>query len=108
MKLILAILTVSGAAIADDARPAKAGVRVGASHRVDVIAPGERVETVIDRMRHSTPINAAPDARNQDRMVPRGDPLRNADRGPADGPRPAAAGAAPNQPPNPGSTQPRR
>jgi len=29
-------------------------VRVRASHRVDVIAPGERVETVLDRMRTAT------------------------------------------------------
>jgi len=29
-------------------------VRVRASHRVDVIAPGERVETVLDRMRSAT------------------------------------------------------
>ena len=30
-------------------------VRVRASHRVDVIAPGERVETIIDRMRSTRP-----------------------------------------------------
>ncbi|MFT3914659.1 MAG: hypothetical protein QM704_11235 [Anaeromyxobacteraceae bacterium] len=31
------------------------GQRVKASHRVDVIAPGERVETVIDRLRAARP-----------------------------------------------------
>lgn len=37
------------------ARPGEAlrPVRLGASHRVDVIAPGERVETVLDRLRAS-------------------------------------------------------
>ena len=51
MKLLFtAVLLFAGAARAEDPRP----VRVGTSHRVDVIAPGERVETAIDRMRRAT------------------------------------------------------
>jgi hypothetical protein len=38
--------------------------RVRASHRVDVIAPGDRVETVIDRLRASRPPSTAGDARS--------------------------------------------
>lgn len=50
MKLLIAaILLCAASARAEDAKP----VRVGASHRVDVIAPGERVETAIDRMRRA-------------------------------------------------------
>jgi hypothetical protein len=52
MKLLfLSVLLFAAAAKAEDAKPP---VRVGTSHRVDVIAPGERVETAIDRMRRAT------------------------------------------------------
>jgi hypothetical protein len=50
MKLLIAAIVLCAAsARAEDVKP----VRVGASHRVDVIAPGERVETAIDRMRRA-------------------------------------------------------
>ena len=54
MKLfLLAVVLSATAARAEDPKPAMP-VRVGTSHRVDVIAPGERVETAIDRMRRAT------------------------------------------------------
>ena len=53
-------------------------VRVRASHSVDVIAPGERVETIIDRMRSSTrPVTPPADVK----PVERPPPPRAADRG---------------------------
>jgi hypothetical protein len=53
-------------------------VRVRASHRVDVIAPGERVETIIDRMRSSArPVTPPADVK----PVERPPPPRAADRG---------------------------
>ena len=47
-------VSVPSSVLAADAPPASAASaapRVRASHRVDVIAPGERVETVIERLR---------------------------------------------------------
>jgi hypothetical protein len=80
-------------------------VRVRASHRVDVIAPGEHVETIIDRMRAR---GAAPagDARAADHPPLRGpDGQRGPDRGPLNkqhGPPgargPGAAGPPPERP----------
>jgi len=61
----LLVVFFAGAGHAEDAKP----VRVGASHRVDVIAPGERVETAIDRMRRSAPLNLPP--RLPERLAPR-------------------------------------
>ncbi|MFL5423992.1 MAG: hypothetical protein ACJ783_03090 [Myxococcales bacterium] len=52
-------------------------VRVRASHRVDVIAPGERVETIIDRMRSTRPVTPPADVKPVDRPPP----PRAADRG---------------------------
>jgi hypothetical protein len=52
-------------------------VRVRASHRVDVIAPGERVETIIDRMRSTRPVTPPVDVK----PVERPPPPRAADRG---------------------------
>jgi hypothetical protein len=47
-------------------------VRVRASHRVDVIGPGERVETVLDRMRTATRAPVQPgDVKPVDRPAPR-------------------------------------
>jgi len=47
-------------------------VRVRASHRVDVIAPGERVETVLDRMRSATRAPVQPgDVKPVERPAPR-------------------------------------
>lgn len=61
----LLVAVFAGAGRAEEAKP----VRVSASHRVDVIAPGERVETAIDRMRRSAPLNLPP--RLRDRLAPR-------------------------------------
>jgi hypothetical protein len=65
--LTMAVLVFALEARAEDVKP----VRVGASHRVDVIAPGERVETAIDRMRRAggTARDIAP--RPPDRLAPR-------------------------------------
>ena len=60
--------------------------KVRASHRVDVIAPGERVETVIDRMRGQAP-SAPRDVRNPQAVPLRG-PDRSGDRFPGDATRP--------------------
>ena len=102
MKLLFtAVLLCSAAARAEDARP----VRVGASHRVDVIAPGERVETAIDRMRRAaSPTKAEP--RPADRLAPRGPPERIVEHGPpSDGQR--QTGTPPQQAPAPsGPTAP--
>jgi hypothetical protein len=47
-------------------------VRVRSSHRVDVIAPGERVETVLDRMRTATRAPVQPgDVKPVERPAPR-------------------------------------
>ena len=47
-------------------------VRVRASHRVDVIGPGERVETVLDRMRTATRAPVQPgDVKPVERPAPR-------------------------------------
>jgi hypothetical protein len=55
MKPLVVSILLSAAAAqgAEDPKP-PVPVRVGTSHRVDVIAPGERVETAIDRMRRAT------------------------------------------------------
>jgi hypothetical protein len=77
MKLLFAtmMLWALAARAEDTAKP----VRVGASHRVDVITPGERVETAIDRWRRSG--GPARDAlpRPADRFAPRA-PTERADR----------------------------
>ena len=66
LLLFLLASTTSGPARAEDPAPpatstaaraepgpstAAQGARLRASHRIDVIAPGERIESVIDRMR---------------------------------------------------------
>lgn len=63
----LAAAVFAGAVRAEDTKP----VRVGASHRVDVIAPGERVETAIDRMRRISPPAREVPARAVDPLAPR-------------------------------------
>lgn len=63
----LFVALFAGGGRAEEAKP----VRVGASHRVDVIAPGERVETAIDRMRrNSLPTRDLP-PRPLQRLAPR-------------------------------------
>ena len=83
---------IAGAARADDAKP----VRVGASHRVDVIAPGERVETAIDRMRRASlpPRELAP--RAVDALAPR----RPSERGASERPGSEHGAAARSGPEN--------
>ena len=84
-------------------------VRVRASHRVDVIAPGEKVETIIDRMRAAHPAATPPasDARPVERLPVRGpdkerDPGRpgppDAHRGPGDAHGPPGGGPPAERP----------
>jgi hypothetical protein len=44
-------------------------VRVRATHRVDVIGPGERVETVLDRMRQTRAVPPAAEVKQVERPV---------------------------------------
>jgi hypothetical protein len=110
---LLSVL-VASVARAEDAKP----VRVGASHRVDVIAPGERVETAIDRMRRNLPPARELIPRATPRLAPRlptervssehGAPERgSAERG---SDRPADAAQKQGATPSPSGTQgpPRR
>ena len=79
-------------------------VRVRASHRVDVIAPGERVETVLDRMRSATRARVQPgDVKPVERPAPRPpDRAREQDNRGGDsqrgqgGPRPAGTAGPPS------------
>jgi hypothetical protein len=95
-------------------------VRVRASHRVDVIAPGERVETIIDRMRSTRPVTPPADAKPVERPPPpraadrghereredtRGDA---AQRGSGSGPRAAPAGSGSGSAGSAGSDRPHR
>jgi hypothetical protein len=103
MKLIFtAVLLSAAAARAEEPKP----VRVVPSHRVDVIPPGERVETAIDRMRRAT---------NPTKVVER--PERPALRGPTAKERPPqqpadaqrqSGTAAPQQAPTGGQGPPHR
>jgi len=115
--LLIALLALAAPAAADETPPAAAAAqpaaaaaqptRVRATHRVDVIAPGERVETVIDRLRAARPAaSGAADARPpSDRPVrpPDGQapgsrpPDRQGARPGHDGP--ATGGPAPPTPP---------
>jgi hypothetical protein len=52
-------------------------VRVRASHRVDVIGPGERVETIIDRMRSTRPVTPPGDVKSVERPAPPRPPERD-------------------------------
>lgn len=72
-----------------------------ASHRVDVIAPGEAIESVIDRMRSSkaTQSTQGP-AQSGQRTTVRGPDQRADGLGPPDGPRGPPNGN--NQPPGSG------
>lgn len=56
MKTRVSMLLVLWAGVAlAQADSAKSAVRLRSSHTVDVIAPGEKVETVLDRMRSTSP-----------------------------------------------------
>ena len=103
MKALIFAMLLAGAARADEAKPPpERPVRVGASHRVDVIAPGERVETIIDRMRATRP--SAGDARPADRAPLRApDKARDGDRGPSD---PRRGPEGPQRGPGPGNAPP--
>ena len=83
--LLIALVGGATAASAEPAAPAAPAdrpVRVHASHRVDVIAPGERVDTIIDRMR-TGPAPAAAEGKPADRLPVRGpDRARGPERAP--------------------------
>jgi hypothetical protein len=80
-------------------------VRVRSSHRVDVIAPGERVETVLDRMRTATRAPVQPgDVKPVERPAPRpSDRAREQDNRGGDsqrgqgGPRPPGTAGPPSE-----------
>ena len=81
-------------------------VRVRASHRVDVIAPGERVETIVDRMRANRPPASTRDGKLGDRLPLRTpDKARDGDRGPPDSRRGPQGGPPPG--PGPSNVPPR-
>ena len=91
---LLALLLAAGAR-AEDKKPEERPVRVRASHQVDVIAPGEKVETVLDRMRAAPPAPPS-DGKPADRPPVRGP--GPGPGGPGAGP-PHGAGARPAPPP---------
>jgi len=94
----LAIIVLLAAA-ADE--PAK----VRASHRVDVIAPGEKVETVLDRMRAGKPPSPPSDAQKPgDRLPVRPPDGARPDHPPGEAPPthgPPGRGGPPGPPPGP-------
>jgi hypothetical protein len=97
-RLLAAVLLCAAAARAEDVKP----VRVGASHRVDVIAPGEHVQTAIDRMRRATNPAKSIELRPADHLAPRGPSERAGERGsPSDGQRQGGP-PPPQQAPGPG------
>ena len=110
--LFLALGLASVARAADVPAKVERPVKVGASHRVDVIAPGERVETIIDRMRAQRQATPPADARPGDRATSRtADPrldARSGDqvRGPDRGTPPDAQRAPPGNPPGPPNAPP--
>jgi hypothetical protein len=122
VALLASLALAARATRADDgaAAPSQAaatatapGPRLRATHRVDVIGPGERVETVIDRLRAARPPHdgaasgrpdrAAPSVRPDSRADPRPD-LRGDGRGDgrSEGGRPGSDDARPS----PGSMGP--
>jgi hypothetical protein len=86
--------------------PAVRRTRVHASHRVDVIAPGEKVETILDRMRADRP------ALRMDGTRAAPPPMRSMDRrdsqGPSEGPGPGHFPTHGQPSPTSGSTYPKR
>ena len=106
---LVAALGLAGAARAE-APAALRPARVRASHRVDVIAPGERVETIIDRLRAgAAPKAAAPKAAAPKAAAPKAaevkPPDRQSVRGP-DGARRRERAPGPGHPPANGSGPP--
>ena len=100
---LVAALGLAGAARAE-APAALRPARVRASHRVDVIAPGERVETIIDRLSAgAAPKAAAPKAaevKPPDRQSVRGpDGARRRERAPGPGHPPANGSGPPGERP---------
>jgi hypothetical protein len=83
--------------------PAAERVRVRATHRVDVIAPGEKVETVIDRLRAGRSPAAEPGARPADaRPVRPPEHDTPGDHAAPGGPRSPHGGTGPNSRPGHG------
>ncbi|HEX4384137.1 MAG TPA: hypothetical protein VH083_14355 [Myxococcales bacterium] len=98
------LLCAAEAARAEDPRPP---VRVVPSHRVDVIPPGERVETAIDRMRRATNPTKAIE-RPVERPAVRGpSATERAAQQPADAQRQSGT-ATPQQAPSGGQGPPHR
>jgi hypothetical protein len=109
--LVAATLTVAGAAWADDLRPAPPTtvsptlpatvtpgpdrrVRVRSSHTVDVIAPGEKVDTIIGKMRAERPL-PPPTERGANHPPPVRGPEKKRD---TEGGHPPPPGAGPRGP----------
>ena len=82
-----------------DVRP-----RVRGSHTVDVIAPGEKVDTIIDRMRANRPM---PPPTGRGPIGPRPPAVGPEHKRPG-GPRPPPPPAPPPLPPRPPATSPTR
>ena len=92
---------------ADESRAAP---RVRASHRVDVIAPGERVQSVIDRLRVDRPDRQPPENRGPGGpgSLRRPDSKGETDRPSPDGPGMPNQTGPPARSDAPGSDRPRR
>ncbi|MGC3998508.1 MAG: hypothetical protein QM767_14005 [Anaeromyxobacter sp.] len=98
---------------ASAAGQAEATPRVRASHRVDVIAPGERVDTIIDRLRAGQPAPAggarpadgARPAQQQGGTAPR---MEGSQTGAPPPPPPGTTAPSPTTMPGPGGTMPER
>lgn len=84
--------------------PRDVRVRVRGSHTVDVIAPGEKVETIIDRMRANRPM---PPPTGRGPIAPRPPAVRPEGKRPG-GPRPPPPSAPLPLPPRPPATSPTR
>jgi len=86
-----------------------AAPRIRASHRVDVIAPGEKVETVIDRLRATRSATDArgAEARSGERSgTAGGDGHREGERSGTDGPRDGERSGPEGMRGGPGSNSP--
>jgi hypothetical protein len=98
------LLCAAEAARAEDPRPP---VRVMPSHRVDIIPPGERVETAIDRMRRATSPTKAIE-RPVERPSVRGPTATERAAQPPEGAQRQSGTAAPQQAPSGGPGPPHR
>lgn len=88
--------------------PAARRTRVHASHRVDVIAPGEKVETILDRMRAVRPALPVDGTRAAPPVRPMERPDRHDSHGPSAGPGPGHFPMHGQPLPTGGQTSPQR